>query len=195
MGTDSSLGFDAAIEISRLLITDQEDTFTRLVVGWFGVTSICAGSCKLDQSALYWSLPGECGGLLGDYHRSFPVGFHRRTVGGCCLVDISCQVGCGLGTLSRPWIAVVLQFMGDGHRTAKWSSGVVANTQPQPVRLTSSACTLSDLSSWNTGLKDQLEIVALVDSPCLSNGSCVTSQMLVLRPPSLRVNLPQSSLP
>ena len=36
---------------------------------------------------------------------------------------------------------------------------------PTPGQADQLILTLSDLSSWNTGLKDQLEIVALVDSP------------------------------
>jgi hypothetical protein len=155
-----------AVEISRLLITEQEDSLTRLVaaglgallfvlavVSWFNL--IAMGRYQANV-VIYWAiiigavLLGLIAFLLVAAAWSLSAA-RIGAVGALCIV-------LGLWIFSTSWGMAIVRQNG---AQELWPFPA---TTGQADLLNH---TLSDLSSWDTGLKDQLEIVALVDSPAL----------------------------
>jgi hypothetical protein len=156
----------AAVEISHLLIVDQEDTFSHLVmaglglllcvlavVSWINVLSI--GRYQ-DNVIIYWAI------IIG----AFLLG----------LIAILLVIAAWSSSAARVGAVIALCIvLGVQLFSSSWGMSVVRQNGAQelwpiPARTGQAdllSLTLSDLSSWNTGMKDQLELVALVDSPAL----------------------------
>jgi hypothetical protein len=156
----------AAIEISRLLITDQKDTFTRLVVVGLGlllfVLAVVAWINLLSVGryqtnvVVYWAIfIGAF--LLGIIAILLVAAVWSTSAARLGVVCALCLV-LGLHLFSSSWGMSIVRQNG---AQELWS---IPATTGQADQLN---LTLSDLSSWDTGLKDQLEIVALVSSPAL----------------------------
>jgi 4-amino-4-deoxy-L-arabinose transferase-like glycosyltransferase len=156
----------AAIEISRLLITDQEDTLTRLVsaglglliivltvVSWINLLSI--GRYQVNI-AVYWAIIIGAF-LLGLIAMLLVASVWSASAARLGVVWALCFI-LGLQLISNSWGMTIVRQNG---AQELWP---IPATTGQADQLSQ---TLSDLSSRNTGLKDQLEIVALVDSPAL----------------------------
>jgi hypothetical protein len=156
----------AAIEISRLLTTDQEDTLSRLVsaglglliivltaVSWFNLLSI--GRYQVNV-AVYWAI------IIG----AFLLGLIAMLL----VASVWSASAARLGVVWALCFVLGVQLMSNS-----WGMAIVRQNGAQdlwPIPATTGQAdqlsqTLSDLSSRNTGLKDQLEIVALMDSPAL----------------------------
>jgi hypothetical protein len=156
----------AAVEISHLLIVDQEDTFSHLVmaglglllcvlavVSWINVLSI--GRYQ-DNVIIYWAI------IIG----AFLLGLIAILL----VIAAWSSSAARVGAVSALCIVLGVQLF-----SSSWGMSVVRQNGAQelwpiPARTGQAdllSLTLSDLSSWNTGMKDQLELVALVDSPAL----------------------------
>jgi hypothetical protein len=155
-----------ALEISRLLITELEDSLTRLVAAGLGVllfvlavvswiNLLAIGRYQVNV-VVYWAI--IIGAFLLGFIAFLLVAAAWSTsaatigaVGALCLIF-------GLWLFSNSWGMAIVRKNG---AQELWS---IPATTGQADLLND---TLSDLSSWDTGLKDQLEIVTLVDSPAL----------------------------
>jgi hypothetical protein len=156
----------AAIEISRLLITNQTDSSTNLVVfglglllfvlvvvGWMNLLSI--GRYQVNV-LVYWVI------IIG----AFLLGFIAILL----VAAVWSTSAAKLGLVCALCFILGLQLF-----SSSWGMSIVRQNGAQelwPIPATTGhadqlGITLSDLSSWDTGLKDQLEIVALVSSPAL----------------------------
>jgi hypothetical protein len=155
-----------AVELSRLLITEPGDTLTRLVaaglglllfilvvVSWINLLSM--GRFQTNM-VVYWAI------IIG----AFLLGL----IGVLLVAAVWSTSAARLGVV---WALCVVFGLWLFSNT--WGMTIVRKNGAQefwPIPATTGQAdllsqTLSDLSSWNTGLKDQLEIVALVDSPAL----------------------------
>jgi hypothetical protein len=155
----------AAAEISRSLEQGQE-TLTRLVaaglalllfvlsvVGWLNLLSI--GRYQVDV-VVYWAI--IIGALLLGFIAILLVAATWSAIAARLGLVWAICVVLGLQLFSNTWgMAVVRQNGAQELWTIPTSTG-----QADLLGLT-----LSDISTRNTGLKDQLEVVALVDSPAL----------------------------
>ena len=156
----------AAIEISRLLITDQEDTLSRLVsaglglliivltvVSWINLLSI--GRYQVNV-VVYWAI------IIG----AFLLGLIAMLL----VASVWSASAARLGVVWALCFVLGFQLISNS-----WGMAIVRQNGAQelwPIPATTGQAdqlsqTLADLSNRNTGLKDQLEIVALVDSPAL----------------------------
>jgi len=155
-----------AVEISRLLITELEDSLTRLVaaglavllfvlavVSWINLLAIGRNQVNV---VVYWAI--IIGAFLLGFIAFLLVAVAWSTsaarigaVGALCLIF-------GLWLFSNSWGMAIVRKNGTQEL---WP---IPATTGQADLLND---TLSDLSSWDTGLKDQLEIVVLVNSPAL----------------------------
>jgi hypothetical protein len=156
----------SAVEISRLLLTEQEDPLTRLVAAGLGVLlfvlavvswiNLLAIGRYQANIIVYWAiiigafLLGLIAFLLVAAAWSASAA-RIGAVGALCLV-------LGLWLFSSSWGMSIVR------RNGAQEFWPFLATTGQADQLNA---TLSDLSSWDTGFKDQLEIVALVDSPAL----------------------------
>jgi len=156
----------AAIEISRAWDLAHEDTFSRLVsaglglllfvlavVGWINLLSI--GRYQVSV-VVYWAI--IIGALLLSIIAVLLVAATWSTsaarlgvVGALCIV-------LGLQLFANTWGMSIVRQNG---AQELWPAPA-ATGQAEQLRLT-----LTDLSIWSTGLKDQLEIVSLVESSAL----------------------------
>ena len=153
-----------AIEISRLLITSQEDMFTRLVAAGLGLLlfvlvvvswiNLLAMGRYQTNVVVYWAIIIGAF-LLGLIAVLLVAAAWSTSAARLGLVWVLCVV-LGLWLFSNTWRMTIERKNG---AQDLWP---ILPTTGQADQL---SLTLSDLSSWNTGLKDQLEIVALVDSP------------------------------
>jgi hypothetical protein len=156
----------AAIEISRSLITEQEDGFTRLivaglglllfvlaVVGWINLLSI--GRYQVNV-VVYWAIIIGAF-LLGLIALLLVAAVWSTSAARLGVVWAICIV-LGLQLFSNTWGMTIVRQNG---AQELWT---ISPTTGQADQL---SITLSDLSSWDTGLRDQLGIVVLVDSPAL----------------------------
>jgi hypothetical protein len=156
----------AAIEISRLLITDQEDTLSHLVsaglglliivltvVSWINLLSI--GRYQVNV-VVYWAIIIGAF-LLGLIAMLLVASVWSTSAARLGVVWALCFI-LGVQLFSNSWGMVIVRQNG---AQDLWP---VPATTGQADQLSQ---TLSDLSSRNTGLKSQLEIVSLVDSPAL----------------------------
>jgi hypothetical protein len=155
----------AAIEISRSLHTD-EDIITRLVaaglgsllfvlavVGWINLLSI--GRFQVSV-VIYWAI------IVG----AFLLGFIAVLLAAVGWSVSAARLGVvwalcfvlGLQIISNTWGMSIVRQNG---AQELWSLPPTTGQADQLL------VTLTDLSTWNTGLRDQLEIVVLVDSPAL----------------------------
>jgi len=155
----------AAIEISRSLLAD-EDRVTRLVaaglscllvvlavVGWMSVLSIARFQVNV---VIYWAI------IIG----AFLLGLIAMLL----VVAGWSAWAAKLGVVWTVCILLALQLV-----SSSWGLAIVRQNGVQELWARSPttgqadllSATLSDLSSWNTGLRDQLEIVVLADSPAL----------------------------
>jgi hypothetical protein len=155
----------AAIEISRSLHTD-EDIITRLVaaglgsllfvlavVGWINLLSI--GRYQVSV-VIYWAI------IIG----AFLLGFIAILLASAGWSMSAARLGVvwalctilGLQLISNTWGMAIVRQNG---AQELWSLPPTTGQADQLL------VTLTDLSTWNTGLRDQLEIVVLVDSPAL----------------------------
>jgi hypothetical protein len=155
----------AAVEISRSLL-GEEDNITRLiaaglalllcvfaVIGWINLLSI--GRYQEDV-VIYGVI------IIG----AFVLGFIALllVMAGWSLkaaklgVVWSLCILLGLFLFSNTWGMAIVRQNG---AQEMW------NVSPTPGQADQLMITLSDLSSWNTGLRDQLEVVVLADSPAL----------------------------
>ncbi|OGO26159.1 MAG: hypothetical protein A2136_08290 [Chloroflexi bacterium RBG_16_54_11] len=155
----------AAAEISRALAFEQ-DRLTHLVaaalglllfvlsvVGWFNLLSI--GRYQVNE-VVYWAIIiGAL--LLGFIAVLLVAATWSSAAAGLGVVWAVCVV-LGLGLISNTW---GMSLVRQNSAQDLWSPPAATGQAGQLD------VTLSDLSSWNTGLKDQLEIVSLVDSPAL----------------------------
>jgi hypothetical protein len=155
----------AAIEISRSVLAD-EDVVTRLVaaglglllfvlavVGWINLLSI--GRYQVSV-VVYWAI--IFGALLLGVIALLLVAATWSTLAARLGVVWALCIVLGLQLFSNAWgMAIVRQNGAQELWISPTSTG-----QADQLRVT-----LSDLSSWNTGLRDQLEIVVLADAPAL----------------------------
>src|SRR4030042_1405210 len=156
----------AAIEISRLLITDQKDAFTRLVVvglglllfvlvvvGWLNLLSI--GRYQKNV-VVYWAI------FIG----AFLLGFIAILL----VAAVWSTSAARLGMVYALCLVLGLQLF-----SSSWGMSIVRKNGAQGLwclpattgQADQLSLTLFGLSCWDTGFKDQLEIVALVSSPAL----------------------------
>ena len=156
----------AAIEISRLSITDQDDMLSRLVtaglgflivvlaiVSWMNLLSI--GRYQVNV-VVYWAI------IIG----AFLLGFIAMLLVASVWSTSAARLGLvwglcfilGIQLISNTWGMVIIRQNG---AQDLWPIPATTGQADQFKQ------TLSDLSSRNTGLKDQLEIVSLVDTPAL----------------------------
>ena len=156
----------AAIEISRLLIADQEDTLSRLVsaglglliivltvVSWINLLSI--GRYQVNVLVYWGIIIGAF--LLGLIAMLLVASVWSTSAARLGVVWALCFI-LGIQLISNSWGMAIVRQNG---AQELWP---IPATTGQADQLSQ---TLADLSSRNTGLKDQLEIVALVDSPAL----------------------------
>jgi hypothetical protein len=155
----------AAIEISRSLLND-EDRFTRFVavglalllclfaiIGWINLLSI--GRFQVNV-VVYWSIIFGAF-LLGLIAVLLVIaGWSARAAKPG--VVLSLCILFGLQMISNTWGMAIVRQNG---AQELW------NVTPTTGQADLLKQTLTDLSSWNTGLRDQLEIVVLADSPAL----------------------------
>lgn len=155
----------AAIEISRSL-NSAEDIITRLVaaglgsllfvlavVGWINLLSI--GRYQVSV-VIYWAI------IVG----AFLLGFIAVLLAAVGWSVSAARLGVvwalcfvlGLQIISNTWGMSIVRQNGTQEL---WSLPPTTGQADQLL------VTLTDLSTWNTGLRDQLEIVVLVDSPAL----------------------------
>ena len=155
----------AAVEISRSLL-GEEDNITRLiaaglglllcvfaVIGWINLLSI--GRYQEDV-VIYGVI------IIG----AFVLGF----IAVLLVMAGWSQKAAKLGVV---WSLCIL--LGLFLFSNTWGMSIVRqngvqemwNVSPTPGQADQLMSTLSDLSSWNTGMRDQLEVVVLVDSPAL----------------------------
>jgi len=155
-----------AVELSRLLITDPGDILTRLVaaglglllfilvvVSWMNLLSI--GRFQTNMVIYYAIIIGAF--LLGLIGILLVATVWSTSAARLGVVWALCVVF-GLWLFSNTWGMTIVRKNG---AQEFWPVPATAGQADLLSR------TLSDLSSWSTGLKDQLEIVALVDSPAL----------------------------
>lgn len=155
----------AAIEISRSLLAD-EDAVTRsvaaglglllfvlAVLGWIKLLSIGRYQENLQ---VYWVI--IIGALLLGFIALLLVAATWSTLAARLGVVWALCIVLGLQLFSNTWGMVIVRQHG---AQELWTH------PPTTGQANQLGVTLSDLSSWNTGLKDQLEIAALVDSPAL----------------------------
>jgi hypothetical protein len=155
----------AAIEISHLLLTD-DDRITRLVaaglalllsvfaiIGWINLLSIARYQVNV---VIYWGI------IIGAFLLGLIAVF--LVIAGWSIkaaklgVVLSFCVLFGLQLISTTWgMAIVRQ---NGAQDL-W------NIPPTTGQVDLLKQTLTDLSSWNTGLRDQLEVIVLADSSAL----------------------------
>jgi hypothetical protein len=156
----------AALAISRSLL-EVVDATTRLValclslllvvlavVGWFNVLSI--GRYQVNVG-IYWAI------ILG----AFLLGL---------IAVLLASAGWSLTAAKRGVIWSLCLLMGLQLFSSTWGMVIVRQNNAQelwaPPPTTSKTdlllSTLTDLSSWSTGLRDQLEIVSLADSAALN---------------------------
>lgn len=155
----------AAIEISRSLLAD-EDNITRLVaaalglllfvlavVGWINLLSI--GRYQVSV-VIYWAvIIGAF--LLGFIALLLVIAGWSASAAKSGAVWALCTV-LGFQLISNTWGMAIVRQNG-----AQELWALPPTTGQADLLLV----TLTDLSSWNTGLRDQLEIVVLADSPAL----------------------------
>jgi len=155
----------AAIEISRSLLAD-EDSITRwvaaglgllllvlVVVGWMNILLIARYQVNV---VIYWAI------AIG----AFLLGLIALLL---VIAGWSAKAA-KLGVVWALCIVLVLQLISN-----TWGMAIVRQNGTQELWAHPPAtgqadlllATLTDLSSWNTGLRDQLEIVVLTDSPAL----------------------------
>ena len=155
----------AAIEISHLLLTD-DDRITRLVaaglalllsvfavIGWINLLSIARYQVNV---VIYWGI------IIGAFLLGLIAVF--LVIAGWSIkaaklgVVLSFCVLFGLQLISTTWgMAIVRQ---NGAQDL-W------NIPPTTGQVDLLKQALTDLSSWNTGLRDQLEVIVLADSSAL----------------------------
>jgi hypothetical protein len=158
-----------AVEISRLLITEQEDSMSRLVAAGLGVllfvlavvswiNLLAIGRFQVNL-VVYWAI------IIG----AFLLGLIAFLLVAAAWSTSAARIGAvgalcivlGLWLFSSSWgMAIVRQNGAQELWPFPASTGQAGLLND----------TLSDLSSWDTGFKDQLEIVALVNSPALKWG-------------------------
>ncbi len=155
----------AAIEISRSLLAD-EDRLTRLVaaglglllfvlavVGWMNILSIARYQVNV---VIYWAvIIGAF--LMGLIALLLVVAGWSARAARLGVVWALCIV-LALLLISNTWGLVIVRQNGVQELWAH---------PPTTGQVDLLLVTLTDLSSWNTGLRDQLEIVVLADSPAL----------------------------
>jgi hypothetical protein len=155
----------AAFEIARSLFSDEETNthlvaaglalllFVLSVVGWINLLSI--GRYQANE-VLYWAI------IIG----ALALGFIALLLVAAGWSMVAARLGViwavcfvlGLGMLSNAWGMAILRPNG---AQELWS--LPPATGQADLLITS----LTDFSTWNTGLRDQLEIVSMVDSPAL----------------------------
>jgi hypothetical protein len=155
----------AAIEVSRSLLADEDRTtrlvaaglglllFVLAVVGWMSVLSIARYQVNV---VIYWAI------IIG----AFLLGL----IASLLVVAGWSAWAAKLGVVWTLCVLLALQLI-----SSTWGLAIVRQNGAQELwarpPTTGQAdlllATLSDLSSWNTGLRDQLEIVVLADSPAL----------------------------
>jgi hypothetical protein len=153
----------AAIEISRAFLP-EEDQATRLVaaglgvllcvftvIGWLNLLAIGRFQSNV---ILYWAIivGAFLLGLVAVLLVITGWSAHAAKLG---VIWALCVV-LGLFLFSNTWGSTIVRHNG---AQELWS------VSPTPGQMDQLMTTLSDLSSWNTGLRDQLEVVALTDSP------------------------------
>jgi hypothetical protein len=155
----------AASEISRALAPEQDNAthlvaaglslllFVLAVVGWFNLLSI--GRYQVNV-LIYWAI--IIGALLLGFIAILLVAAAWSSSAATLGLVWSLCIVLGLQLISNTW---GMAFLRQNGAQELWSVPATTGLADQ-LNLT-----LSDLSSWNTGLKDQLEIVSLVDSPAL----------------------------
>ncbi len=155
----------AAIEISRAFFTD-EDRVSHLVaaglalllcvfaiIGWINLLSIGRFQVNL---VVYWGI--IIGAFLLGLIAILLVVAGWSTRAAKLGAVLSLCVVLGLYTISSTWGMAIVRQNG---AQELW------NIPPTTGQADLVKQTLSDLSSWNTGLRDQLEVVILADSPAL----------------------------
>lgn len=155
-----------AIEISRLWTTHYEDTLTRLIAaGFAALLFVLAVVCWINLLAIgryqvnvifYWAII-LVAFVLGIIALLLVAAANSTSAARLGVVLALCVV-LGLWMLSNTWGMAITRHNG---AQDLWPR------QPSTGQADQFRLTLSDLSKWNTGLKDQLEIVSLVDSPAL----------------------------
>jgi hypothetical protein len=156
----------AAFELSRSFLAD-EDTNTRLVavglglllfvlsvVVWINLLSI--GRYQVSM-VMYWVI--IIGALVLGFIAVFLSAAGWSMLAARLGVIWAVCVVLGLGMVSSAWGMAILRPNG---AQELWS------LPPATAQSRQLLVTLADLSSWNTGLRDQLEIVSMVDSPALN---------------------------
>jgi hypothetical protein len=155
-----------AIGISRLSVSDQESAYSRLiaaglglllfvlvVVGWINLLSI--GRYQ-ENVRIYWAI------ILGAF-----------LLGLIAFLLVAAAWSTAAARLGMVWaLCTVLGFW---LLSNTWGMAIVRKNGAQdlwPIPTTTGQAdllnlTLTDLSRWNTGLENQLEVVILVDSPAL----------------------------
>jgi hypothetical protein len=155
-----------AIEISRSLITDQEDSFTRMivaglglllfvlvVVSWINLLSI--GRYQTSVMVYWVIIIGAF--LLGIIALLLVAAAWSTSAARLGVVWAICVV-LGLQLISNTWGMTIVRQNG---AQELW------NLPPTTGQADLLKENLTDLSSWETGLRAQMEIVSLVDSPAL----------------------------
>lgn len=155
----------AAVEISRSFL-GEEDSLTRMVaagltlllfaltvIGWINLLTI--GRYQLSVTTYWVIVIGAF--LLGFIAVMLVIAGWSAQAAKLGIVWALCGV-LGLQLFANAWGMSILHQNG---AQELWS------VSPTPGQADLLIATLKDLSSWNTGLRDQLEIVVLSDSPAL----------------------------
>jgi hypothetical protein len=155
----------AAIEISRSLLTDESRVtrlagtglalllFTFAVIGWFNLLSI--GRFQ-ENLVIYWGI--IIGAFLLGLIAVFLVSAGSSAKAAKLGVVMSLSIVLGLHLISTTWGMAIV------HQNGAQELWTIPPTTGQADSLKQ---TLTDLSTWNTGLRDQLEVVVLSDSSAL----------------------------
>ena len=156
----------AAMEISRFL-PGEEAASTRLIAaglgfplfvlavfGWINLLSF--GHYQVNELVYWATLIGVL--LVSAILVLLVAGTWSSLAARMGLVWVLCLV-LGLQLFSNTWGMAILRQNG---AQELWSR------PPSTGQASQLNATLADLSSWNTGLRDQLEIVSMVDSPALT---------------------------
>jgi hypothetical protein len=155
----------AAVEISRTLLSEETRVtrlvgaglalllFTFAVIGWFNLLSI--GRYQVNV-VIYWGI--IIGAFLLGLIAVFLVVAGSSAKAAKLGVVMSLLIVLGLHLISTTWQMAIV------HQNGAQELWNIPPTTGQADLLKQ---TLTDLSTWNTGLRDQLEVVVIADSSAL----------------------------
>jgi len=155
----------AAFELSRSFLA-EEDTLTRLIAGGLALFIFI-------MAVVGWINLLTIGRYQNDIRVYWLIIFGAFALGLIAVLLVAAGFSLPAARLGIVWASCIV--LGLLLFSFSWGMSIVRQNGAQelwsPLPTTGQAgnlsMTLSDLSSWNTGLRSQLDIISLVDSPAL----------------------------